>query len=383
MSQKSRFLAVLTATLAVACGIPAFAAKPPKLSYQILQLDLVEPNGVVYTRSFAYGISSQGQVVGGVSNSVDQFSPAYWTTSVVDGKVQSTLNLLVPYAGNAGASGINENGEIVGEGKTDDGHNVGLYWADAASAPQDLPPLDGDDGSRAFAINKNGVICGCSTHSFVRDDGQVIDEPRAVVWRVNGGILVCGPVELPTAQFSSAEAISDNDITNCARVVGSSYPDTSASDSAVEWTVLDNAGTLTVVDSEVLNDVGVADALGVNNGGKVCGRALTQTTTGWNAVVWTGDSTQTLNGARFFYSPAARDINNKGVIVGTAQHKVSLLRAVMWPSATGSMVVLDQFLDDSSPFGILCAADAVNDSGAIVGFGWDGTEWSAFLAVPQ
>jgi hypothetical protein len=45
------------------------------------------------------------------------------------------------------------------------------------------------------------------------------------------------------------------------------------------------------------------------------------------------------------------------------------------------MIVLDQFLDDNSPFLILRDADAVNDTGAIVGHGWDGAVSSAYVAV--
>ena len=61
MSQKSCFLAVLAATLVLACGIPAFGGKPPAPSYQILQLDLVDQDGVAYGYSMANDISSPSQ----------------------------------------------------------------------------------------------------------------------------------------------------------------------------------------------------------------------------------------------------------------------------------------------------------------------------------
>ena len=62
MSQKSCFLAVLAATLVLACGIPAFGGKPtnpPAISYQIVQLDL-DAAGVTYARSGAQ--ASTGRV---------------------------------------------------------------------------------------------------------------------------------------------------------------------------------------------------------------------------------------------------------------------------------------------------------------------------------
>lgn len=376
--------------IAVAIGLvgssAALAAKPPKLAYQILQLDLVDQWGVAYAESVAYDISDQGQVVGYVLDPSGNGLPACWTISTVDGEVQSVLNLLSQQdTTSAAAEGINENGEIVGVGTNLEGKMVGLYWAHDGALPQELPCLPTDDESRAFAINKNGIICGISVREVLGDDGQVNVEERAVVWRVNGGIFVCGPVELEldTPQLARAVAISDNDINNCATVVGESLLPPNQDDSAVAWTVLDGGGTLEVVDYAVLNDLGVAAARGVNNYGAVCGHVYTGGTT-WESVVWSGDSTETLNIARFYTSPFARDINNQGVIVGTAGNtRTTAQRAVMWDSVSASMIVLDGFLDDNSPFGILCAACAVNDSGTIVGFGWDGAGCTAFLAVRQ
>ena len=98
MSSKSCFLAGLAAILVLACGMPAFGGKPPALSYQIIQLDLVDQDSVAYAYSMANDISSpsQGsrQVVGYVGATSDQSIPACWTTSVVDGTVQSELHVL-------------------------------------------------------------------------------------------------------------------------------------------------------------------------------------------------------------------------------------------------------------------------------------------------
>ena len=156
----------------------------------------------------------------------------------------------------------------------------------------------------------------------------------------------------------------------------------------VVWTVNWTDQGALVVDgpAEVLSVAEHSDAYGVNNDGEVCGH-LSTPEVGQQAVLWSGGSPLTLKLARYFFSPAdAYDVNNNGMIVGYANyHKMynSGLRAVMWPSATGSMVLLDQFLDDDSPFGILCAANAVNDAGEIVGYGWDGSNYSGFLAVPR
>ena len=61
---------------------------------------------------------SQGprQVVGSVGPASDQRVPACWTTGLVDGTVQSELNVLALPTANGLAEGINQYGEIVGVG---------------------------------------------------------------------------------------------------------------------------------------------------------------------------------------------------------------------------------------------------------------------------
>ncbi len=372
LKQWGRWLAIAVG-IGLLCSVVALAAKPPKLAYQVLQLDLVDQGGVAYAESCAVDISDQGQVAGYVLDASGGCLPACWTISTVGGEVHSELNLLRQESTiDAAAQGINENGEIVGVGTKPDGQMVGLYWADEGAVPQELPRLVDHDESWAYAINKNGVICGVSVSDF---------EERAVVWRVREGVFECGPVELlPSQSHARAVALSDNDINRVARVVGAPFVPGGMPQSAVAWTVLDGDETLQVVDCVVLNDLGLASARGVNNDGAVCGWIQTETTR--EAVVWSGDLSQTLSIPRLYCEPAAFDINNKGVIVGTAANtKTTAPRAVIWSSVSASMVVLDQFLDDDSPFGILCDASAVNDSGTIVGGGWDGTGCTAFLAV--
>ena len=76
----------------------------------------------------------------------------------------------------------------------------------------------------------------------------------------------------------------------------------------------------------------------------------------------------------------------RGVIVGSAEYTRigGSYRAVMWSSATGSMVLLNQFLEDNSPLTTLTWTNAVNNFGEIVGFGYAaGGLHRAFLAIPK
>ena len=386
MSHKSCFLVGLAAALALACGAPSFGARPPKPLYVIRQLDLVDPSGVEYAGSGALDVNdpveTDGpyQAVGAVFTASNQESfPACWTISTVGGQLQSDLKLLKerPFS-SATPTGINQLGEIVGDETTGADQEVGVYWADSNAVPQPLPILSTYDRSCAWRINNNGVICGWCSRLVNDADGQSHSESQPVLWRVNGGVVAGGPFELPISESAFAEAISDNNAVSCAKVVGSSF-----TEKAVEWTVLDSDGTLTVIGSRVLNADGTANAYGVNNDGAVCGTYYKQTT-GRLAVVWAGSSMQALNIARFFCGPDAYDINNKGVIVGYAwSTRVSTEFAAVWPNATASMIVLNQFLDDNSPFSNLRIARAVNDTGAIVGLGWDGAVSTAYVAVPK
>jgi uncharacterized membrane protein len=407
MFHKSCFLAGLAAALMLASGLQAFGGKPtkpPTISYQIVQLDLADSAGATYTGSVANGINRQGHVVGLVEEPSAGCLPACWTISKIDG-LQSELNLLEPpflpdeptvYAA---ACGINESGLIVG-GWDNGGGNVplagdALYWATCQSSPELLPPLDVlGRRTAAFAVNNSGVACGLSERAVIIDG--VVDhyETRAAVWRIRqnmeGEFVVDGPVELPPlAGQPCAVAVAINDKGDgWADVVGNSFQDLDITGPhGVVWSVKWNDQGTLVVDgpAEVLSVAEYSKANGVNDAGAVCG-ALSPPGGAQQAVVWSGGPPLTLNLARYFFFADAYDVNNNGMIVGYAYyHKMyaSGERAVMWPSATGAMVDLNQFLDDDSPFGILCVANAVNDAGEIVGYGWDGSNYTGFLAVPR
>lgn len=289
MSQKSCFPAVMAATLVLTCGIPALGGKPPAISYQIVQLALVDAAGVTYTRSGAAGINSQGQVVGHVVDASEHCFPASWTFSMIDG-LQSELNML-PSPELPGeptvqvaAFGINESGLIVG-GWDNGGGNVALagdalYWASWQGAPEFLPPMDVNDSRTAvFAVNNSGIACGLSERAVIID-GEVHYETRASVWRVRqnteGEFVVDGPVELPPPAgqpWAVALAINDKG-DGCADVVGSSFQDMDINGPhGAVWTVKWNDQGLLVVDgpAKVLSVAAYSQANGVNDDGAVCG----------------------------------------------------------------------------------------------------------------
>jgi hypothetical protein len=82
-------------------------------------------------------------------------------------------------------------------------------------------------------------------------------------------------------------------------------------------------------------------------------------------------------------STVARDINDAGVIVGYGGAGTIDHEAVVWPSASAKPVALSKYLGRNSPFLFLKESLAVNQAGDIVGFGWDGESYGAFLAIPE
>jgi uncharacterized membrane protein len=383
VKRMGRWLAIAVA-LGLLCVSDARAGKPDKgPSYQIVALD--DAGGA--HPGVASDINNQRQIVGGVDDPLGGSLAACWTTSQTGGEVQSELHLL---AGGAWATGINESGEIVGEGMLGDQH-VGLYWPDKnAAAPLVLLPAARDQASSATGINKNGVICGASIRLVPRLDengdpmfdgegNQIFDSVgRAVAWRINGADVV-GPVELPSPDSASTAAINDNDANGWAEIVGSF---TQPWADAVVWQVRSEAdGMLTVGPCETLAFQAYAN--GVNNSGAICGYSFAAEK---EAVVWDGDSIQVLDRTPSVWNPHAEDINANGVIVGSGYYQKAFSegdRAVVWPNASGEMVLLNKFLDRDSSLTSLVVAWAVNEAGEIVGLGWDGSSHRAFLAIPK
>ena len=186
------------------------------------------------TNSYAYGVSADGSVVIGYSESLNH--SFRWT--VADG--MQDLGTLP--GGNAlYARGDSADGSVVvGYGLASNGLNHAFRWT-AASGMQDLGTLPGETASYAYGVSADGsVVVGSNTGSG--------GSTRAFRWTVAGGMQDIG--SLPGRNASEAFGVSGNGLV----VVGRSSDGTTYH--AFRWSIppppcradFDNNGTLSVQD---------------------------------------------------------------------------------------------------------------------------------------
>jgi hypothetical protein len=365
-------LVALAAAMGLLCLSPSLAARPggggtTGPSYQIVELDSA---GGLF-EGYPFDINNAGLIVGGGTGSA-----ACWTVTKTDTTVTTTLHLL----DGEGAFGVNDAGEIVGSS-----NETAAYWENRNAAPQPLPVPMGSTRSIAEAINSTGVICGWAEFSDAGGQRSQV----ALVWRVTAeGIW--GPLVLPALaplDSTAAFAVNDNDAHDAALVVGQEWESSTGVGAGLAWSVTSLPdGSLTVDPVPDVLDA-QASGTGVNDSGVICGYVYP------DAVVWDGTSKRILDrsatisafgGRKACNSANAYAINAGGVIVGRGSF-APYSKAVVWPSASAAMILLDKFLNKNVRFTELNSASAVNDAGEIVGSGWDNNRsfHPAYLAIPK
>jgi uncharacterized membrane protein len=365
---------LIAVLIAVGSVSPGMAKKPPKppeensAGFSSVDMTLTTLDGVQFSSGVAWNINDpdlevdQRSVVGSVWT-VD-YRAAYWDVSPGAKSLESTLVLL---SGGQVATGINQQGEIVGCGTVDD-RTVGLYWEHFFEDPLTLPPLSGHTTSEAYAINQNGVICGISSSDSTYD---------AVAWRIHeleGELLVFGPLRLGSTPssgkpFDGTAAISLNDnVSGFAEIVGTGFRLPDSDQDAVAWKVAANFdGSLSVVDGPQLLEFGpYSSARGIDFQGDICGYS------GDHAVVMNGSEVEQLPGpSNASGCFRAVDINDFGEVTGDGivviRKNLQSQHAVVWRMAEGSWTVtdLDDYFPRTLPGG--SRAFAINNAGEVVG----------------
>jgi probable HAF family extracellular repeat protein len=297
------------------------------------------------SNSTALDINNSNQVVG-----YSDYAANSRRGFLYSGGNMTTLGTLAN--GDTTARAINNSGQIVGSSYVTNAYRA---YVNNGGTLTNLGTLAGDYDSYAQAINNNGQVVGISRdfsyneHAFLYSGGAMT--------QLSG-----------LAGYAQTKAY---DINNNGQVVGVSYTTTQTTRA-----FLNDHGTVT--------DLGTlggwaSDVRGINNNAQIVGSSRT-TDGSQHAFLYQGGTMSdlgTLGGGTSFCS----DINNHGQVVGTSETAISGIDHSFLYS-DGKMTDLKSLVDPASNW-TLTHANAINDSGVIVGVGTDESgAISAFQLTP-
>jgi len=333
------------AFLACACVLGLAIAQPATgaIRYAVTDLGCL-PGGDV---SEARGINAHGVVVGDSASS--EGARAFrWRNGVM-----TSLGVL-PGKDASLARDVNDSGQIVGTCyNISGGSSRAFRWQNGVMT--DLGLLPGGSSSEAYAINAAGKIVG--------DSGNPPGGLVAFLWQ-SGTMTSLG--NLPGGVMSKAYAINASD-----QIVGLSHIGAIGSDTAHAF--LYQGGTMTDL-GRLPGDFCCAVAWAINTSGQIAGTSFgADDTRGFlyqnGAMTDLGDPP-----ASGFW---ACGIGKNGTIVGYSGH-----RAYLW-DATNGLQDLTGLLNSTGSGWVLQSANAINDSGKIVGVGSNPDDRPhAFLLTP-
>jgi probable HAF family extracellular repeat protein len=298
--------------------------------------------------AFAYAVNASDQVVG------------YSLPARAFLYSNGTLTNLGTLGGlNSYAYGINDAGQVVGAADTTgpDSLHAFLY---SGGTMQNLGTLGGNEAnpepSTAWAINNQGVVVGQAItadgpyHAFMYSSGSMIDL----------GTLATNP---NTRAMSRALGIND-----MGQVVGDAEIDTNGTSYAFVY----SGGTMTSL------GIPNSSAVGINHSGQIIGYTYSNADNLDHGFLYNAGAVQDLgflNGTGTGAGTIPHGINASGQIVGASDGHAFLY-------SQGTMTDLNNLIPADSGW-VLKFATAINDNGAIVGWGFNAkTKGGAFLLTP-
>ncbi len=319
--------------------------------YQITDLGTI--NGA---DTYAYGVNALGHVVGSSGSTAFLWKPDTGMTVITD-------NITVQFP-----LGMNDSDQVVGT--TADGS--GFLWSQG-----NMTHIVGPGPySAAYSINNSGTIIG--TDSLPQNGAGTNGYIRAFAW-VNGTITYPPALGLPGQPYLIPSTIAEkvNASGNIAGLAG----DPSVQDyQVVIWL---NGGTTI---QSIYGSWGSGATL--NDLNHVV--AYVTTETGSGAFLWKGGSLfvdlgDLGGGGALPRQTVPTAINNADIIVGTSYTSSGQKHAFIWADANGNnetdpgeMLDLNSFLPPNSGW-VLDDAEAINDSGVVVGSGLHNGQRRAFI----
>ena len=232
---------------------------------------------------------------------------------------------------------INDSSQIVGESLSTPTTTSAFLWS-PSSGMQNLGMFNGDIESLANGVSNNGEVVGESI-------SQAPVRNHAFAWTSSGGLQSLGPL---AGDYDSVAY----GVNNTGQVVGYSVGD--GPEHAVLWTasgVVQNLPALSTT-----NPIFNADALSINNNGVAAG------VSGYEACIWTNGSVQGLGYLPGGNQSEATGINDLGQVVGEATTSTGAVDVCVWSSGSGMR-------DLGNLPGLSYLSDTVNDQIAINNLG--------------
>lgn len=276
-------------------------------------------------------------------------------------KIGGGVNPVSPAPGQTRASVSSINASNMGAGAGFAGAWHATRWTDPHTGV-DLGTLGGDT-SHALHIGDSGIVVGTSdtpgnatTHAFMQQGAGPMVDLNSVV--VSG----------PAMNLRQAWAVNPSGI-----IVGWAGPN-----GHPRAFVLTSGGALTEI---VVPTMPNAIARDINDAGHVTGSAMD----GINTVgfLWDGSTVTALPTLPSYQLTHPYAINDRDQIVGCGRNMSddSLVHAFLYRN--GAMIDLNSFAVVAGSGWTLECATGINDNGAIVGTAWDGTNFRAFMLLPE
>lgn len=292
---------------------------------------------------------------------------------------------IVPISGySAAALDVNDNNVVVGTARNGSANpaSYGFYWTSGGGAVL--------DNNAALAVTSNGEVVTQSIDAYSNINSTFLDaalgtlsgiyqssrsDPYPVFFShtgaaVNSSIYWSGPTTTTSmlANLSGAMSVVANSINSTGQIVG--FANTASGIVPVYW----SGPSATPVAMQGV----AADPIAISSDGKIIGMKVGATA----LYYWSSPAAVPVTIALGSDALTPVRINKDGIFVGQAQTSSGGF-AMIGTAATGP-VDLATRLDSSGIGWILDYAEAINDNGAIVGYGTgpDGKA-AAFIAIPN